>query len=166
MTMRINVTTTHYEGDAAFPEAEHYPQYVANELAKRYPGARIDVSFGGRTRASVYGFDNEPGRDLEYEIKTLVGVDLWNDFCAHGYREYTPDVQCECGAWTGEPCAWSGPAYKTAVVEYMPGHLRASHRATGNSGTYPDNGAIRVRAERSCADSIVKSDPDWAEIVS
>jgi hypothetical protein len=43
----------------------------------------------------------------------------------------------------------------------MPYHLRSSHQAAGNSGSYPTNGAERVRVEQSCAESILESDPDW-----
>lgn len=74
-------------------------------------------------------------------------------------------VRCGCGAWMGEACSWEGPESETVVVEYMPEHLRASHAAGGNSGSYPHNGSIRVRAERSCADSVVRADRDWAQIV-
>lgn len=74
-------------------------------------------------------------------------------------------VRCECGQYTGERCVWIGSPDDTVVVEYMPMHLRASHEAAGNVGRYPHNGAVRVRCERSCAESIVANDPDWAWIV-
>lgn len=60
-------------------------------------------------------------------------------------------VQCECGAITGELCAWSGPVSETVVLEYMPEHLISSHIAANNSGQYPYNGAERIRVERNCA---------------
>lgn len=37
------------------------------------------------------------------------------------------------------------------LVERMPEHLRASHRAAGNWGQYPHNGAERVLVHRDCA---------------
>lgn len=37
------------------------------------------------------------------------------------------------------------------LVERMPEHLRASHRAAGNWGVYPHNGAERVLVHRDCA---------------
>jgi len=61
-------------------------------------------------------------------------------------------VHCQCGTWTGERCVWSGPIGETVVVDYMPEFHRDSHRAAGNCGSYPDNGSVRVRVERSCAD--------------
>lgn len=38
------------------------------------------------------------------------------------------------------------------VVERMPDHLRGSHRAAGNWGDYPRNGAERVIVERAATD--------------
>lgn len=83
-TKRINVTTTAYQGDAPFPEAAHYSDYVAEQLTERY-GAEVDCSVGLSTQVFLYGFD-EADRDLEYEIASLVKVDLWDDFCAEGYK--------------------------------------------------------------------------------
>lgn len=74
-------------------------------------------------------------------------------------------VRCECGQYTGERCQWIGSPDDTVVLEFMPEHLRASHSAARNVGRYPHNGAVRVRCERSCAQSIVADDPDWARIV-
>lgn len=74
-------------------------------------------------------------------------------------------VACGCGEWMGERCAWTGAKSETVVVEYMPNHVRSSHRAAGNRGSYPTNGAVRVRVEKSCADSIVESEPEWASVV-
>lgn len=63
-------------------------------------------------------------------------------------------IQCECGEATGVPCEWSGSADETVVVEWMPEHLRVSHEAAGNWGSYPHNGAIRLRCEASCAEML------------
>ena len=63
-------------------------------------------------------------------------------------------VGCACGQATGERCEWSGPKRQTVIVEYMPEQHRESHRAAGNMGSYPHNGAIRIRCERSCADRL------------
>jgi hypothetical protein len=74
-------------------------------------------------------------------------------------------IQCQCGEWTGEQCAWSGPASDMVVVEYMPKHLRASHQAAGNCGEWPHNGSIRVPCERGCADAAAAADPEWTVII-
>jgi hypothetical protein len=49
------------------------------------------------------------------------------------------------------------------LIEYMPVHLRSSHLAAGNSGTYPHNGAVRVLVEGEVDPSIL--DPDWTSVV-
>ncbi len=77
----------------------------------------------------------------------------------------TEGVHCGCGQVTGVRCEWSGPESETVVVEHMPRSLRGSHEAAGNSGSWPSNGADRIRMERSCADMIVESEGGWAEIV-
>jgi len=74
-------------------------------------------------------------------------------------------VRCECGDYTGERCEWTGSPEETVVVEYMPEYLRASHKAAGGAGVYPYDGSVRIRCERSCAESIVEHDADWARIV-
>ena len=74
-------------------------------------------------------------------------------------------VRCECGHWSGERCAWTGPKEETVIVEWMPEHLRASHTAANNRGVYPHNGAERIRVERSCADRMVEHDGDWCRII-
>ena len=75
------------------------------------------------------------------------------------------NVHCECGEATGERCNWTGPLSDTVMVEWMPEWLRSSHAATGNSGIYPFNGAIRFRAYRSCAQMIADYDPVWTDIL-
>lgn len=77
----------------------------------------------------------------------------------------TATVQCDCGRVTGTRCAWSGPPSETVLVEWMPDYLRASHEAAGNSGSYPHNGAERIRMERSCAESIIADSDGWAATV-
>ena len=74
-------------------------------------------------------------------------------------------VRCECGDYTGERCMWIGSPEETVVVEYMPEYLRASHKAAGGAGVYPYDGSVRIRCEKSCAESIVEHDADWAWIV-
>lgn len=72
-------------------------------------------------------------------------------------------IHCGCGRMTGQCCAWSGPLDDTVIVEWMPEHLRASHVAAGNNGTYPANGAERIRTHWECASMIVEADPEWAK---
>lgn len=46
------------------------------------------------------------------------------------------------------------------LLETMPDHLRESHRAAGNWGRYPVNGATRAMVDRAEAMESVASDPD------
>jgi hypothetical protein len=48
----------------------------------------------------------------------------------------------------------------TVTVETMPDWLRDSHRAAGNWGQYPSNGAVRQRVEIGEAEELVESDDD------
>ncbi len=86
---KINVETTAYEGDVAFPEAEHYPEFVAAQLAERFPNAEIDVSIGSKTRVTLYGFRAAGDSYLEHDIETQVKVEFWDAFCADGYKAYS-----------------------------------------------------------------------------
>lgn len=76
-------------------------------------------------------------------------------------------VRCQCGKAyvNGEACQWSGPRSETVLVEVMPHEYRESHRAARNMGTYPHNGAIRIRCERSCAEAVLDDAGDWARII-
>jgi hypothetical protein len=49
------------------------------------------------------------------------------------------------------------------LIEYMPGHLRESHLAAGNSGVYPHNGAAREWIQGHLDDS--QLDSRWASVV-
>lgn len=51
-------------------------------------------------------------------------------------------------------------AAEYVVIETMPEHVRGSHRAAGNWGVYPHNGAERHVVERAEADEIVAADED------
>jgi hypothetical protein len=52
------------------------------------------------------------------------------------------------------------------TLESMPEYLRESHRAAGNWGTYPANGAVRERMSRADAEWVIEHDKDeYAHIV-
>lgn len=93
------------------------------------------------------------------------GTDLDSDDEDEGIAVEPRTVRCECGDYTGERCEWTGSPEETVVVEYMPEYLRASHKAAGGAGVYPYDGSVRIRCEKSCAESIVEHDADWARIV-
>lgn len=55
---------------------------------------------------------------------------------------------------------------KYVVVETMPDHHRSSHRAAGNWGVYPRNGAERTIVDENEAQYIIEEDPDeYARVV-
>lgn len=71
--------------------------------------------------------------------------------------------RCQCGIVTGVTCSAS-PA--STLVEYMPEHLRASHEAARNRGSYPHNGAIRFRVSPHCCDEILAWDEEWITVLT
>lgn len=75
-------------------------------------------------------------------------------------------TSCECGEWSGGTCEWSGSTDDAVIVEWMPEHYRASHRAAGNRGTYPANGARRICVSRECADLMIETDGEWCSEVA
>lgn len=93
---------------------------------------------------------------------------LHRGYCAECERQATKHESgdaCECGKVTGERCKLVRRPEDMVTVETMPEHLRESHRAAGNSGRWPQNGAELLQCSRGCADSLVEADPEWASIV-
>ena len=74
-------------------------------------------------------------------------------------------THCQCGEWSGERCAWSGPETETVTVEWMPEQYRGSHTAARNAGVYPANGARHLQVHRKCAASMIEHDGAWCSIV-
>jgi hypothetical protein len=66
----------------------------------------------------------------------------------------------------GESCNWSGRISELVVVEYMPEYLRQSQTASGNMGRHPNNGSVRVVAQRDCAEMLICEEGDWSSIIS
>jgi hypothetical protein len=83
---RISVTVTPYEGND-FPEATHYPDFVAEALAEHYPNHKIEVLEGSKNRAFIYG---RSAHDTEADdIAELAQYGLWDEFCTEGYKAYS-----------------------------------------------------------------------------
>ncbi len=74
----INVTVTEYEGDD-FPEAVHYDAFVSKRLGELYPGHTFNVSFGPRV------FCPQTFEHAD-DVVSLCKVDLWDEFCEHGFK--------------------------------------------------------------------------------
>lgn len=53
------------------------------------------------------------------------------------------------------------PTY--TLIEYMPVALRSSHLSAGNSGRYPENGAVRAYLEGDVPPHYLH--PRWASII-
>lgn len=76
------------------------------------------------------------------------------------------NIKCNCGEWSGEACNWSGSKADTVLIDFMPESFRASHAAAGNRGSFPVNGASRVRVAMSCANFMLAQDGEWCVEVS
>ena len=115
------------------PTDDHYDEYVAgyesNEFASR--------------------------ADAEAAIPSLLAAKEAMHCEAIDWVAVRRPVYCECGAAMGQPCEWSGKVADTVVVEWMPEWLRTSHEAAGNSGTWPHNGAERLRVSADCAEHLI-----------
>jgi hypothetical protein len=122
-----------------------------------------DVQNDKITLCGFYVEGSNPTDEVEI-VEDAVRV-LWQDFCrddsawpkrtaAHPTAKERAHVGCACGEVTGEACTWRGPRSETVLVEYMPEQHRSSHDAAGNAGSYPHNGAIRIRVQRDCADRL------------
>jgi hypothetical protein len=75
-------------------------------------------------------------------------------------------VKCACGELRGELCSAVESQEELVKLEFMPLHLRASHRAAGNRGVYPHNGARRILVSRACAEEIIDVDGEWCHRVA
>lgn len=75
------------------------------------------------------------------------------------------DVPCECGEWSGESCQWQGSPSGMICVEFVPDWLRGTHEAAGGAGSYPHNGAIRVKVSAQCARLMTDTDGEWCSMV-
>jgi hypothetical protein len=92
----------------------------------------------------------------------------WRDYAsAVVVAAASPDVvtgsRCECGEWSGSRC--DCVTADLVTVEFMPEQHRASHEAAGNRGSYPGNGAQRIRVSRECAAQMLADDGEWCEMV-
>lgn len=130
-------------------------EYIIETRTAKTPWQREADSPAYSTRATAdhVAMTLEPVNDDGYTIEYRV-------------REVEATVRCECGAWSGERCCWVGSPDETVLVEFMPEQYRESHRAGGSEGTYPHNGARRIRVERSCGARMLEHDGDWCEVVS
>ena len=81
-TPTIAITTTAYDG-SDFPEADRYPQWLAEQLTAEYPNAAVEVEVG--PSEIVQARWTEDDQATEAAIRALL-PDLWEQFCSHGYK--------------------------------------------------------------------------------
>lgn len=74
-------------------------------------------------------------------------------------------TRCQCGQWSDVPCDAALGA-DAVTIEFMPRHLRSHHEAVGNRGTYPANGAVRIRVAPECADLMRTDDSEWCHLIN
>jgi hypothetical protein len=129
------------------------------------------IALFGRGRPEAMEFENSVIQAIEREHlpdDALAVVDGGDGSAAYWdwlASQVEPQCTCECGKWSGTRCRWGGQRSDTVIVEFMPEALRASHVAAGNSGTYPHNGAERIRVSRDCAQWMREEDPEWCSEV-
>jgi hypothetical protein len=133
------------------PERTHDPSMTNGKHRARWL-ADIGSIKGKRVTGYVYADD---------DTRTLI---------FHQYKKapkLSDKVRCECGEVFGERCQSDDlELSETVTIEWMPPHLRSSHEAAGNAGTYPSNGAVRLRCNPECAERIIEGeDEKWAFIV-
>jgi hypothetical protein len=120
-----------------------------------------------RTDEHAAGYDGNAFATREEAIAAIPGLQA----CGEDFGETTwvavqRSVHCECGEAMGERCNWTGQSDETVVIDWMPEHLRESHRAAGNSGSYPHNGALRLQVHRDCAQNLLRHDGEWTTMLS
>ena len=172
---------------AGLPEhtAHRTAQRLADERGEAVTLYDSDDDSGQRSRTVepteiVVEMDAPNGPRVTYGAQVVPAVDAeipegwsvdWSNAVnlapsgTHAIRWSAPLVavaRCQCGTWSGERCEHVGPPADLVTVEWMPEDLRASHAAAGNSGTYPHNGAVRLRVSSECADAITDDAGEWA----
>lgn len=117
---------------------------------------------------------------VEYEMELIAdcaskGDDRWSSITEDDMREalapiaaeiaevarYAAETEanrCQCGEATGERCEGDLRSDGCVTVEWMPPQYRESHRAAGNAGVYPHNGALRLRVTTDCAEMLATDD--------
>ena len=78
----------------------------------------------------------------------------------------TPGMtRCQCARWSGGSQCHGATSIADPVIEFVPEADRASHTAAGNRGSWPHNGAERIRVTPECAEMILDSDSEWSDLV-
>mgnify|MGYP006924837197 FL=1 len=85
---KIRIVTTQYEGND-FPEADSYPQWLADQISQKYPGAEVEVDEGPTQWVSVrHSQPDDSDLDIEGAIGGVLPA-MWDSFCSYGYQEFS-----------------------------------------------------------------------------
>jgi hypothetical protein len=120
--------------------------YRCDSTGLRYRASAVDLALLGRML--------ERGEPDAYSV-----------WCSETLAEEMPRERCGCGEWAGDACSAMAEPAEMVLVEWMPDHLRETHRAAGNRGFYASNGAIRSAVTAACAADMERLDPEWVCIL-
>jgi hypothetical protein len=100
ITAHINITVTPYEG-TDFPEAERWASYAQAAIADAHDGYMVEVEEGRANAVHAYDAAGERDDDLSEAVLSSL-TDLWEAFCADGYKAHgaTPGDADGVGAAT------------------------------------------------------------------
>lgn len=168
-TARMTISTGFLSGDllgdgidGTTEQCQDYRASLVEAIRREYPDAEIDVDYQAASGVTPRSLRTSVTIEGDYESVTLdelhdrveeIRGEVWEVWVR---GQEAVEVHCQCGTYLGQPCEWHGPVAETVTVEVMPDHLRGSHRAAGNWGTYPANGAVRLRVHGDCADWLVR----------
>lgn len=127
---------------------------------------RIDT---GHADEIAVGFETEEAalaraQEVADELLEPVYVSL-DEAGSEDVKVRPTKVRCACGEVTGVLCESVLPRSESVILEWMPPQHRESHKAAGNSGRHPHNGASHLRVDPDCAARIIAEDGEWASIV-
>lgn len=140
----------------------------------------ITVEFESAVGPRVMWWGDESVEEIEAAVLEAAEGDYWGvDWETESVRTdsggwsspltqtTTEPRRCECGEITGVRCGDIEKNYEAeafVTVEFMPEHLRESHRQAGNWGRYPHNGAVRIRVGPECAEDLIDADEYTHEV--
>ena len=101
--------------------------------------------------------------DYDRDAASDLSVECEDNVSANGMTEYW-GTNDEGNEWRVHMRDQALPE-DAVIVETMPDHLRGSHRAAGNWGVYPHNGAERRIMSRSDAEAELGDEPEYDHIV-
>jgi hypothetical protein len=173
----IDNTETAATLEEAAQIAESWFDYLEDDLENddfTVPAADLDTSSIEALNSSISGWLEEIAQAAGHKAFFGHGNYAASAASQMGLTLEVKDapIHCQCGEIIGIRCWGSCQASDMVVVEFMPRHLRASHKTAGNSGQWPHNGSVRLAISRNCYDAIMApgddeedDDSEWISIV-